>query len=689
MLFCRHSARRATAHRTRNLIAQLGLVLLVMAGVASCGSSTTPPPPPPAVSTIVINGGGFIIERGWHVPLTTTVLNSSGVVISVPIAWHSTNESVVSINANGVVTAVDTGSGFITAGSLGVTSNSIQVRVVWQGPASIAVSSFTPPAAASPGAIVDSIKVLVSDIGGKPIPIASLVKFVVTGGGGTVSPLYAVTNQFGIAAGHWTLGGGLGINTVSATVVGQDSVPYSFVKPSTVTFSIKTFAALLAVDGDGQTGQILSALPVNPSVKVVDSTGKPRPGVPVSFVPTGGGRVVTQTVSTGADGSASPGVWTLGDTPGAQSLVATADKATLTLHATGTGTPIHFIPKQIASGGAATCAIVSAGTATCWGGQPEVGDSTTTTRANPTPTKSAVQFVSLGGNTSSPGHFCGVADTGGLYCWGTNALVDTTGKIFTRLVPTQLQSALSWTQVAPGLQHNCALATDGTVYCWGDNSVGQLGDRTTTIRFVPSPVYGGFQFTSVVSGTGHSCALAPGGSAFCWGQNPAGQLGDGSTSTRFSPTAVAGGINFKSLGAGLGWTCGLATTGKVYCWGNLLFPGTTITSTPKQYTTTQDFTSMAVGGGHACALTADGTAYCWGSNGFGQLGDSSLVDRQNPVPVSTTLKFKSISAGFRHTCAATSDGSIACWGDNTSRQLTDSTTALKVTPRFIVTGVTP
>lgn len=329
MSFGRLSAHSPLARHIRGRIRFLGLTLVVGAGAIRCGSSTLPPPVNNNVpASIAINGGSFQIERGWHTPLATTVVSTTGSIITVPIAWRSLNDNIVTISASGVATAVDTGTTFIYASSLGVTSPGVGVRVVYQGPAAIATFSFIPPAAVSPGAVADSIKALVTDRSGKPVPFASLVKFVVTGGGGTVSPLFALTNQLGIATAQWTLGPALGVNTVSATVVGQDSVPYSFVSPSTTSFSIKTFPALVPVAGDGQTGQILSALPVNPSVKVVDSTGKPRPGVPVTFVATGGGRVVTGTVSTGADGIASPGVWTLGDASGSQTLVATSEKAT-------------------------------------------------------------------------------------------------------------------------------------------------------------------------------------------------------------------------------------------------------------------------------------------------------------------------------------------------------------------------
>jgi hypothetical protein len=48
------------------------------------------------------------------------------------------------------------------------------------------------------------------------------------------------------------------------------------------------------------------------------------------FSPTGGGQVAFSIVSTGADGVASPGAWTLGDVPGDQSLLATVESATIT-----------------------------------------------------------------------------------------------------------------------------------------------------------------------------------------------------------------------------------------------------------------------------------------------------------------------------------------------------------------------
>jgi alpha-tubulin suppressor-like RCC1 family protein len=99
--------------------------------------------------------------------------------------------------------------------------------------------------------------------------------------------------------------------------------------------------------------------------------------------------------------------------------------------------------------------------------------------------------------------------------------------------------------------------------------------------------------------------------------------------------------------------------------------------------------SVSSGGQHSCALTADGTAYCWGDNTWGQLGDSSQVDRANPTAVKTPVKFKSISAGFMHTCGLATSGAALCWGQNKAGELGDSTSTFRTQPRYIVLSVTP
>jgi alpha-tubulin suppressor-like RCC1 family protein len=412
--------------------------------------------------------------------------------------------------------------------------------------------------------------------------------------------------------------------------------------------------------------------------------------VPVTFTPTGGGRVAVTTVSTGADGTASPGVWTLGDVTGDQTLIAKVDLATTVLHANATGTAIHYTPLQVVAGGFATCAVEIDSSISCFGEQPKVGDGTSVNKSVPTPTKTTARFSSVVGGMSSPSHFCAVATDASLYCWGANSLTDTSSspKVFSTVVPTKVPSALSFTKAAPGGAFNCALASDQNVYCWGDNSSGQLADKTQINHYAPAAVSGGFKFVGVSSGAVHACAVTIDGLGLCWGGNSAGQLGNGTTSLSVTPTAVSGGLAFQSIGAGDSFTCGLTTAGQAYCWGNLGTGSPSVTA-PRAYTGAPTFTSLSVGGFHACALTADGTAYCWGNNTQGQLGDSTTVDRPNPTAVATTIKFKSISAGYGHTCGNALDGSVACWGLNKAGELGDSTVLNRLQPRFIVTGVNP
>ncbi|CAN5539397.1 hypothetical protein BH09GEM1_BH09GEM1_01600 [soil metagenome] len=677
-------------------IDRLVQALSALAACAALGCGSTVPPdvlkPAPQVSSITIAVppvGGFLLERGYHVTATAVARNAAGAVVTVPFSWRSSNEKIFTVDINGRIAAVDTGQAVLYATSLDVLSNQVGVRVTFLGPAKIDTTQFNVPGAITPGATPDSIRALVTDRFGNPVANAR-VRFAVTAGGGTITPAIATTTIRGIASAEWKLGSEAGTNTATATVLGEDDKVNTFISPNSTSFTLKSFSAITAVDGDAQTGQIRSKLAVNPSVKLVDSTGAPRPGVAITFATTGGGRVASRTVATGATGIASPGAWTLGDATGDQTLVAKVEFATLTLHATATGTAVHYMPTSIIAGSFSTCGIGSDGLSSCFGEQPKVGDSTFVNRVLPTRTKSAATFLSIVASNVSPGRFCGVSSDQKVLCWGQNALSDSTGRSVIAIAPKEVTSSQAFTQVAPGLVHTCALGTDQSAWCWGDNSAYQLGDQDTVSRGAPRAVTGGFKFTSLVAGNGHTCGLTDDGGVFCWGYNANGQIGNGNTLNATSPVRVTSTQTFKRISAGQSFTCGLTTLGRVYCWGNLGTGSATVT-TPRTFATAPDFTTIVSGAFHTCALTADGTPYCWGDNSVGQVGDSTLVERTAPTAVSTTLKFTSISTGVGHTCAQIADRSVACWGLNKSGELGDTvaTAPNRLTPRFIVLDVTP
>jgi hypothetical protein len=681
---------RASAKRSLALFAVLSSAATF---AAACGGPTEDTiVTPKEVGTITIDTPSFAMERGTTVTLRATVVDIHNQPLSVPVVWSSSNEKAASFQPDGKLTAGDSGTTQITASSLGKQSQPIGVLVVWNGPAKLERVNWTVPTAATPGAAVpDSVHVRVTNPKGAFVANAK-VAFAVTAGGGSVSPATAKTDANGLAAVRWTFGPQKGVNSITATVLDADNKPITFVDSNGTKFSVTTYDALAAVEGDGQTAQILAPLPVVPSVRLVDSVGKPRPGVPLTFTATSGGRVSIGIVSTGSNGVASPGTWTLGDIPGEQTLVVTVESAKLVLKASATGSPIHYMPaSSLIASGFVTCALDVGHLASCMGQEPQVGDGDTLNKFTPTLTAGSVQFKSLspGRVGNIPTHNCGVGVDNAVYCWGANALVDTSGRTANLArTPTKLASDLVWASVTPGGSHNCGITQDGIAYCWGVNTSGQLGIRSdTALIFTPAPVYGDFRFQSIAAGASHTCALTLDRTALCWGSNALGQLGDGGNVNRIAPTLVAGGLTYQSIDTGDGWTCGLSTIGKVYCWGAV--QGVGATPTPHLYTTAPTFTSLTVGGFHACALTADGSAYCWGNNQFGQLGDSSVVSKTDPTPVFGTLRFTSIAAGVAHSCGKTTDGSVACWGSNLGGELGDKSAAIRITPRFVVLGVTP
>lgn len=251
--------------------------------------------------------------------------------------------------------------------------------------------------------------------------------------------------------------------------------------------------------------------------------------------------------------------------------------------------------------------------------------------------------------------------------------------------------------IAAGALHTCALTSTGGVKCWGDNTYGQLGDGTTTNQATPVDVKGlegGVSFIS--AGSGHTCALTKDGGVKCWGNNNDGELGDGTTTQRLTPVDVNGltsGVSAIALGSL--YTCALTSTGVVKCWGwrNAYAEGNDNPTTKRLSPVdvqglTSGIRAIATGTAHTCVLTSTGGVKCWGSNGEGQLGDGTTINRATPVDVSElTSGVSAIAANGYHTCALTKRGGIKCWGINVYGTLGDGTTTNHTTP-IDVSGLT-
>ena len=81
-----------------------------------------------------------------------------------------------------------------------------------------------------------------------------------------------------------------------------------------------------------------------------------------------------------------------------------------------------------------------------------------------------------------------------------------------------------------------------------------------------------------------------------------------------------------------------------------------------------DVISVSIGRSFVMVLKNDGSLWTWGSNGVGQLGDGTTIDRHYPVRIIESGVI-SISAGEGYSAAIKADGSLWTWGSNREGRL--------------------
>ena len=178
-----------------------------------------------------------------------------------------------------------------------------------------------------------------------------------------------------------------------------------------------------------------------------------------------------------------------------------------------------------------------------------------------------------------------------------------------------------------------------------------------------------------------------GSSAWSWGSDTYGQLGNGTTTSRSSPGTIAGGgTNWKQVASGYATTAAIKTDGTLWTWGwngyGQLGDGTIINKSSPGTT---------AGGGtnwkqvssyvNTTAIKTDGTLWTWGWNLFGQLGDGTTSDKISPITTAGGgTNWKQVACGYRQVGAIKTDGTLWTWGNNDNGQLGDGTTTSRSSP---------
>ncbi len=168
----------------------------------------------------------------------------------------------------------------------------------------------------------------------------------------------------------------------------------------------------------------------------------------------------------------------------------------------------------VASGGSHSCAIVS-GAVSCWGNDTygQLGNGAAFSTLTPTPVQglTGLQVVAL---SAGLGHTCAIVTGGSAYCWGVAGSTSRLGDGTTSDRPTAARVSLAVGDVAVKLAttqvSSCALLADGSVKCWGTNYSSTpmaVPGLANIVDIAGSPTSGSTPYT---------CAVSSDGRVFCW-----------------------------------------------------------------------------------------------------------------------------------------------------------------------------
>ncbi len=276
----------------------------------------------------------FIPSGSGQVTQVTVVTGSNGVALT---RWRlsktaGANTLVAQINGGGAGTANE------------VTFNATGVQVA----TSIAFIQGNNQTAGVGQFVAQSPTVQVLDGAGQPLSVVTNVTFAGQNGSTVVCPSASEagtcttpTNASGQASVAWRFGAQPGTYQLVATLPSNGS---NAVISGTATGTYAQTVSL--VQGNSQTAPVLTKVPVDPTVRVLDIFGKPAVGVQVTFFPSGNSTVNPTVATTDSNGLARA-VYVLGSVAGAYTLEAQ-------INGGGGTNSVIFSETATASGGAAT-----------------------------------------------------------------------------------------------------------------------------------------------------------------------------------------------------------------------------------------------------------------------------------------------------------------------------------------------
>ena len=301
---------------------------------------TTATPGAPAVLE-VIAGNAQRTGASTQIPLPIQVRVKD--VHNNPISGVTVNWAVTSggggvaaatsvTNATGVATAPAWTLGLESAGLQRLTATvgafaQVFSAIVQEPAASITIVTAPPATVAAGSVVAVAPTFVVRDAGGNALNGVP-VTVTVTAGGGTLTSAPLASSPTPTAIGSWTVGTGVGTQSVTIQVTG---VPNAVISTTTVAGPP---AAVVLTEGGDQSALAGTAVAAPVRVRVRDAFNNPIIGADVIWeVLAGGGSVAGTTTQTNSSGIATAPAWTLGRLGGTQTLRAFSGGPMLNINA--------------------------------------------------------------------------------------------------------------------------------------------------------------------------------------------------------------------------------------------------------------------------------------------------------------------------------------------------------------------
>lgn len=145
---------------------------------------------------------------------------------------------------------------------------------------------------------------------------------------------------------------------------------------------------------------------------------------------------------------------------------------------------------SVSAGSGHTCAVITNGTLQCWGsnGSGQLGSGDLRHYTSPILVMDDVfPLVGVVSVAAGNSHTCALLSDGTARCWGSNDFGQLgTGNFSPQLIPMPVVDDIGRTQenitaISAGAIHTCAVIDNSQVKCWGDNTFGELGNGLSGI----------------------------------------------------------------------------------------------------------------------------------------------------------------------------------------------------------------